>query len=258
MDIVEAKGVHNQRHPWELARFDILYEYISRYLPQEGIKHILDIGCGDCFFAAELLKKRSDIKVIGVDTAYSAEEIRLKKNEMNQANFELFSSLEEASGFLGNHATDLVLLLDVVEHIKDDVSFLSNLGMHECIDQETKVLITVPAYQHLFTEHDVFLQHYRRYNLKNLKKVIIASGFSPIDSGYFFLSLLPVRLFQKIKEITGFKQPQKGIGEWKRSGIITNFMKKCLLFDNQFLKLFHKAGITLPGLSAYCLCKKPV
>ncbi|WP_302273476.1 hypothetical protein [Brachyspira aalborgi] len=38
-------------------------------------------------------------------------------------------------------------------------------------------MLTVPAYQWLFTYHDVINEHYRRYSLKRLKNLLLDNGF---------------------------------------------------------------------------------
>ena len=85
------------------------------------------------------------------------------------------------------------------------------------IDGNTRLLITVPAYQSLFSSHDSFLGHYRRYSNGSLRRLIERSGFKVLDIGYFFGSLLPVRILQVIKErLFGLKpdQPTSGIVTW--------------------------------------------
>lgn len=258
MDIVEFNKSNIQRHPWELARFELLVEILNDHLPQTGIKRILDIGCGDCFFAREMLKRRKDIEIIGIDTAYTEEEILAKVKDVDQKRFKLFTSMETATKELARTPVHLILLLDVLEHLQNDIGFLTGVCTGKYVTGETQLLITVPAFQWLFTDHDYFLKHFRRYNLKSLEKSIFTAGFYPVQSGYFFLSLLPVRLFQKVRRNLGFRQQEKGIGQWKQSNWVTQLFKKYLLFDYHFCKNLHKAGIRLPGLSAYSICKKPV
>lgn len=257
MDIAEQNISGNERHPWELARLHILIQLVNRCLPfSNEIKMIADIGCGDCFFASELLKVRSDVHVIAIDTAYSSEEIGRKKKEIDHPGFDLFNDSYAAAKFLAGEEVHLFLFLDVVEHIEDDATFLKDVVNLFKVSKDTLVLVSVPAFQSLFTNHDVFLRHFRRYNRPSIKKVVQRAGLMPIESGYYFLSLLPLRLIQKIAERLGYQRQQKGIGAWKRSSFVTKLLKNYLLFDYKFSKLMGRAGIKLPGLSVYCICKK--
>jgi len=259
MDIIEVNKSNIKRHPWELARFEIILELITNVLPpSEKIKTILDIGCGDCYLAVQLLGRRADIEIIGIDTAYSPDEANEKNKEINNQRFSLFQTLADAKNHLSGKDVECVLLLDVIEHIEDDHFFLQSLATSTIINNETRVLISVPAFQSLFTEHDIFLRHFRRYNKKTLQKTISSAGFIPLTFGYFFSSLLPVRLFRKFREKAGIKKVSRGIGEWNKSKFLTNLFRNYLLFDYKFSRILNKTGIRLPGLSLYCLCKKSV
>lgn len=256
MDIIEQQRSVVKRHPWELARFEILLELINTILPASNDRKLVaDIGCGDCFFAAQLLKARPDLKIIGIDPAYSQTDIIEKLNEVNEPGFELYRSFDEVP--LEKETIHLVLLLDVVEHVENDSAFVRQTIQSINEASQPKILITVPAFQSLFTSHDLFLKHYKRYSRKTIAEAVTNAGIVPLRTGYFFSFLLPIRLFQKLKEKLGAGKQQKGIGNWRGNSFISVLFKKCLLFDYKFSKLLGKAGINLPGLSVYCICKKP-
>ena len=54
-------------------------------------------------------------------------------------------------------------------------------------------MVTVPAFQALFSEHDRFLKHQRRYSLSGLRDVVAKSGLAAVADGHLFGSLLPAR-----------------------------------------------------------------
>lgn len=83
---------------------------------------------------------------------------------------------------------DLILLLDVIEHVEHDESFLTHL-VGKYSPQKGKIMITVPAFQSIYGRHDAFLGHYRRYHLKEPEEMIIACGLNVLSSGYLFFSL---------------------------------------------------------------------
>lgn len=258
MDIVEQKYTDAPRHPWELARFEVLLDLINTCMPPtKEPKIVADIGCGDCFFAKHLLKARQDIEVIGIDPAYTPEDIIQKNKELEEPRFHLFRSFGDLPSFLKEKMVELVLLLDVVEHVEKDSIFLQQTVQTVNASTDLKILISVPAFQSLFTGHDVFLKHYRRYTGKTLSYTVTAAGLLLLQKGYFFSSLLPARFFQKLVEKLGIRGEQNGIGSWKGNPFISKLFKNCLLFDYKFSKLLGKSGINLPGLSAYCICKKP-
>jgi 2-polyprenyl-3-methyl-5-hydroxy-6-metoxy-1,4-benzoquinol methylase len=256
MDIIEAASASVNRHPWELARLSILFKIIDQYLPTAGTKLILDMGCGDGFFAEQLLCHRQDVHILAIDPAYTDEGIQAKLSAINNERFQLHQTLEPETIPAFHEKIDMVLLLDVIEHIEDDKAFLKNLAKHPKIEGSTQFLITVPAFQSLFTKHDTFLKHYRRYTKNTLQKTVEEANLSPIGAGYFFTSLLPLRLVQKVLSILGFAGKKEGVGHWKNGSLLTTAVKKALLLDYKLTSLLKRAGIQAPGLSTYCLCKK--
>src|SRR3954464_8204255 len=129
MDVTEQSNFFIVRHPWEQARFSIFLDLISKVVPKSNdLKTIVDVGCGDCYFAAELLKVRNDIRIIGIDTAFTEEELNKKVAEINNSRFLLFSNPRLAHEFLWKDKVHLILLLDVLEHIADDKSFLKDIA----------------------------------------------------------------------------------------------------------------------------------
>lgn len=260
MDLLEVKErviKQEVRHPWELARLGIITELIGKYTNIKEDSLILDIGCGDLFVIEHIARIYPQAKFFAVDTAFNKELIEYYNNTVVLNNLKLFPSLNEALPFISDKV-DLVLLLDVIEHIKDDIEFLKGLEKYPPIGPKTKIIITVPAFQWLFCAHDKFLGHYRRYTNKLLKKHTADAGFSNIYCGYFFSSLIPLRIIQVIKEKVLRISPSMttDLVEWKGSKGISDFLKNLLLFDYKITSLFKKAGIRIFGLSNYIICQK--
>lgn len=263
MDLRESKisqGEGIGRHPWELARKEVVKSLINRFLPsfKNSERTILDIGCGDTWLIEQLSAAYSKAKFIAVDTAFDAQLLLEYKTRLAGKPFEVYDNLEVAMEGK-EQKIDLVLLLDVIEHIADDIGFLKwVLTFSDQIDEKTHILITVPAFQSLFCEHDVFLGHYRRYTNKMLRKHIEEAGLESVRVGYFFTSLLPPRILQVIMEkLKPKKEDARGVGAWKK-GAFDNVMKTILFIDYKITSLLQKIGIKLPGLSNYILCKRRV
>ena len=259
MDLREVKvsSVDSGRHPWELARKEVVSSLIKKKLPYINDKEaiILDIGCGDTWLIEQLAKDFTKAKFIAVDIAFTDELLSAYRQRLDKNSFELHKTLEDALNGR-DLKVDLILLLDVIEHIEDDVKFLKHVKTFTAnITDDTNFLITVPAYQSLFCKHDVFLGHYRRYNNRLLKENTKKAGLKPIHTGYFFSSLLPLRLKDVILEKTGLSKAEaKGIGDWKEKPS-DKVIKSVLLADYKFTKLLKSVGINFPGLSNYIICR---
>lgn len=263
MDLKELKITSevNQRHPWESARIEVVYTLLKSFNPQLLTREatILDVGCGDIFLIEELSRKIPQWKFFAVDTAFNDELLLYYNRKHKGRSIKVFNSLETAYNQM-DAAVDIVLLLDVIEHIENDIEFLSELKEGPKITEETLFFITVPAFQFLFCSHDVFLDHYRRYTNKSLSTHIQKAGLVPINMGYFFFSLLKLRTARVlIEKIFGNKEKKaKGIGGWKGNPILDGIVKRILMLDFKMGHFLHKAGIKLPGLSNYIVCKKRV
>jgi hypothetical protein len=149
--------------------------------------------------------------------------------------------------------------MDVIEHIADDGAFLRDLLARPFVSTETRFLITVPAYQALFSSHDTFLGHYRRYSNRTLRERLEQSGLRVLTIGYFFSSLLPVRLLQTVKErVLKLKPAQQttGLVTWRGSESTAALLRNLLVLDAKLSLWSSKIGLTLPGLSNYAVCVK--
>jgi hypothetical protein len=264
MDLKELElsaKTNTSRHPWELARTSVVFDILKKHfqeLQKEEIT-ILDVGCGDTFFVETLSNKLPQAQCIAIDTAFDANALSFYREKFEGSKIQVFDSVEAASK-LNKKEIAIVLLLDVIEHIDDDVKFLHWLKNTPGITSNTVFVITVPAFQALFCSHDVFLNHYRRYDNALLKKNIKEAGLTVMACGYFFSSLLIPRILSSFIEKMSSSSPEaaKGIGGWKENKLRDSILKNVLLADYKFTSLLTYLGIKLPGLSNYALCKKSV
>jgi len=253
MDLIERQNINTEsRHPWELARLEVIYSLIQKHYSPIPDANILDIGCGDTFVVSELQKKLPKSNFFAIDTAFSNEMIA----KFQQNGIHLFQSTNDLDNSISK--ANLVLLMDVIEHIEDDKSFLKDLIKEKYIDSDSLFLITVPAYQSLFSEHDVFLKHFRRYSRKQLIGTLKESGFEIVESGNFFTSLLAPRLLGLGKEKLIGKSKAQGLAAWNGTKKQSSILKEVLYLDFKTTNLLHRLGLKIPGLSTYALCRKSV
>jgi SAM-dependent methyltransferase len=84
---------------------------------------------------------------------------------------------------------DLVAALDVLEHLADDRSGL--VALRNMLRPTGRIVVTVPAFTSLWSEHDVRHHHYRRYTKVELARVANAAGFNEVQCSYFNTLLFP-------------------------------------------------------------------
>ena len=106
----------------------------------------------------------------------------------------------ELTGFGPDYAPlrqyDLVLMLDVLEHIEDDAAALGSL--QQLLKPRGRAILTVPALQSLWSVHDVTNRHYRRYDKMGLQRLIEDSGFAVRELRYFFIWPLGLMYLRKL------------------------------------------------------------
>jgi SAM-dependent methyltransferase len=93
---------------------------------------------------------------------------------------------------------DLICLFDVLEHIEEDLPTLS--AVRGLLKKGGRVLITVPAYRWLWSAHDEFLHHKRRYTREELRRKVMASGFNCTRVTYFNTLLFPLAAIVRLKD----------------------------------------------------------
>lgn len=253
MDLSELNLRHlNQinRHPWELCRLKML-NYFIKHLRKEKI---LDVGSGDAYLSGSLAMQYTSACIVAVDTNYDEDNIALV-NSLKLKNLNLTKDLYQASAILGGTA-DVVLLLDVLEHVQRPDLLLKSICSSNT-DENTFFIITVPAYQFLFSEHDRRLGHVKRYTLKGITNLLEQNQFEIIHKGYIFNTLVPVRLLQVVWErlFNSNKIYNKGIHNWKGTPFWTKIIKNYFWIEFKICWYLARLGIYLPGLTCYCICR---
>ena len=157
----ELHAAIEQRHWWFVARRRIVAALV-RELVGDHNPVVLDVGCGTGAKAAGLA---TDLRCEGMDT--SGDAIELAREHWEGVPFHHADVLDPT--FALPDELGVVLLMDVLEHIKDDFGFLC--GLVERLPTGAHLLITVPANPGLWSRHDEAFGHHRRYTTESLAAV---------------------------------------------------------------------------------------
>ncbi len=230
MDLSEISD-NKKRHPWELARSDCILSLLRKWKKRT---HVLDVGCGDAFFDIRLLETMPDINMLwGVDVDLK-DDYKIERgcfcNSIDKVNITSF---------------DIILLMDVLEHIEDDITFLKSLKTK--LNQTGRIYITVPAVQKLFSIHDKRLRHIRRYEYKQIIDLLDKCGYTVELCSYFFFTLYIVRLLS-------INSPHR-LSDWKfnQGNLRTIVLRFALFCDFNICLLLKRIGISIKGLSLVCI-----
>lgn len=107
----------------------------------------------------------------------------------------LSAPLPELSG-IEREVYDLIAVLDVIEHVEDDVAALK--AMVDCLRPGGKILITVPVHPWMWSMHDVVNHHHRRYSQASLAKSLQAAGLRWNRLNYFNSLLFPLAVANRL------------------------------------------------------------
>ena len=251
MDLKESKSFEGVRHPWETARLGTIKSILSSVQIKSEKTLILDVGSGDGFVGRGLFSQMPNTFVDSLDTFLQDEQIKVLNAPDDS--FTFYNSYEDLPG----RAYDIVLMLDVLEHVENDVGLLSSIS-ESSMQKGGWAIVTVPAFQSLFSAHDRFLNHFRRYSLPQLRTLSSEAGLEVVEGGYLFSSLLIPRylslLFQKLP---GVSEPKPtGVGSWKGGRLLTSLIVLILNAENALVIRLARWGLVVPGLTAWVLCKK--
>ena len=124
-------------------------------------QNLLDFGCGNGLFLRYLIRKNYNLSLTGYDPFFMNYKSDLPQNEV-----QIYTNLNK----LNREKFDFVTALDVIEHIEDDREVLTQIG--DLLKTGGTLMVTVPAYQQLFSMHDAAIGHYRRYTRHSITKLL--------------------------------------------------------------------------------------
>jgi SAM-dependent methyltransferase len=187
--IYERMAATQEVHWWFAGRRLIL-DHLLRSLRLPPESRILEVGCGTGANIA-MLRHFGSVEAIEFDS-FARDHVRAAM-KIEVARGSLPDDLPYA-----DRKFDLICLFDVLEHVERDQQALRNL--HERLAPKGLLVITVPAYQWLYSSHDVQHHHYRRYTALQLRTLAKAAGLRPARVGYYNTVLFPLALIRRLAE----------------------------------------------------------
>ena len=175
-------------HWWFVARRKIIQKAINNLDLPRNIR-ILDAGCGNG-------DNLSLLSTFGDLVAFEKNEYAIKTAKTKKIVEIYKAELPDKLPTTVKTNFDLIVLLDVLEHIDDDSGSLS--AAKSLMSNNGVILITVPAFQWLWSEHDVIHHHKRRYSKSELREKLDSSGFRIKYISYFNTLLFPFALVERI------------------------------------------------------------
>jgi SAM-dependent methyltransferase len=241
VDLAE-RGDTDRRHPWEVERARFFRALVARHLDGHRPRRVLDVGAGDGWFAGELGSDLAGGEIVCWDVNYASAEL-----DAPLPDGVVRTAVEPDGTF------DLVLLLDVIEHIEDDAAFVDRRVLPH-VTRDSLVVVSVPAYQGLFSSHDTALAHHRRYSPRALRDML-APRFEIVARGGLFASLIPLRAAAVARDRIAGPSVRHGIGNWTAGPAVTRAVSAVLAADASASRWLADRGVATPGLSTWAVCR---
>ncbi|MBU4502504.1 MAG: class I SAM-dependent methyltransferase [Nanoarchaeota archaeon] len=249
MDVEEYRAMYvaEKTNWWFVGKSDLI-KIILRSIVKSKIKDtkiisILDVGCGTGTRLEEMSGKYED--VIGIDISHDA----LRYARMRGC-FNMICANAQSLP-IKTESLDVVLLLDVLEHIEEDYTAIKEV--YRVLREDGFLIITVPAHKFLWSLHDKYLHHKRRYNKDDLCYILEKNKFEIKRLTYWNMFMFfPVTLMVPFRNVVEFMSIRK-----KRRYLLPDLLNSILL---SVLRIENKKivmGNNLPfGTSIVCIAKK--
>ncbi len=160
---------------------------LRRFLGDHPVDDVLDVGAGSGVFTRQLVDAGLARRGTCVDPGYPAERVET----YNGCSIAFVRKVDAVP-------QKLILMMDVLEHVNDDVGLLKEYT--DRMPGDGRVVVTVPAFQFLWSGHDVFLEHKRRYTLAHAEDVIRRANLRVLKGRYFFGALFPVVAAMRLRD----------------------------------------------------------
>ncbi len=218
-----------QRHWWFVARRRIMRRLIAAILPPRAETLIVDVGCGT---GANIAQLASDYRCLGIDS--SAEAIGLAQSRFPAVKFLMGCAPEDLGPLV--QEIDLLMMMDVLEHVPDDSPLLSRLVA--AVRPGTHLLLSVPADMALWGEHDESFGHYRRYDREGFARLWSGLPVSCRLLSYFNSRLYwPVRAVRAIGRLRGKAAGAAGTDFWLPLAAVNSLLDR--LFSGEAARLLR-------------------
>lgn len=175
-----SSSLRQKGYWWHRARADLLRVVMAPHLGTP--RRTLDVGSAD------------------------APSVGWMRGAQHQVNLDLIpEGLVPGEGVCGSatelpfadETFDVVSAFDVVEHCADDARAVAELA--RVLTPGGRMLLSVPAYQWAWSDHDVQAGHHRRYTRPQLTQLVHGAGMEVVRATYAFGGVFPIFLAERAR-----------------------------------------------------------
>tara|TARA_B100001029_G_scaffold131622_1_gene110505 strand:+ start:267 stop:1154 length:888 start_codon:yes stop_codon:yes gene_type:complete len=231
--LTEMAHLHiDENHPIDFASRELCVEFLKKYDDSKN-KIVLEVGCS----SGNLIKNITQLKkyyYIGSDAVKN--HIFKLSNEYKNIPFLIFDLLKNP---FKKSICDILIMLNVLEHIKDDNKAL--LEANKILNYDGILIIEVPSGKFLYDEYDKKLLHFRRYNMKEIETKLINAGFKIEKKTHLGFIIYPLFVVVKLFNKYFFKDKNIVVKQAKASNNI--LLKVLFNIEKKLQKVYLPFGI---------------
>jgi SAM-dependent methyltransferase len=190
------------RHWWYRGRRSVL-EHVIADLRLPARARILDAGCGS---GRNMVDFAGHGTVTGIELSPTSVSLARERDAGEVVEGSVLEMPFDADAF------DFAASLDVIEHLQDDLGALREL--RRVVAPGGALLVTVPAYQWLWSGHDEINHHHRRYTRRSLQRAGEQAGWQQVRTTYFNSLLLPVAILLRVLDRFSRKTTESSLDLW--------------------------------------------
>ena len=239
--------VAGDSHPIDCAsRYDAILQIKKAISVESPV--IMEIGCSSGFLLQEIVSSFPGAITIGADVV-KAPLYRLAEKipGIPLIRFDLLQCT------LPDQIIDVLVMINVLEHIEDDVSALKNA--FNLLKPGGSLVIEVPAAPYLYDSYDKELCHFRRYSAAGLQEKMLRAGFEIYRKSHIGFMLFPAFAVSKILNKITWDRSNRDVVRSKIKSTSENYLvKKAVKFESKYLSDCH-----LPfGIRVVMTVRKPI
>lgn len=247
----------DETHPWYIARLKLIEKIATNGLLKKS--KILDFGCGSGA-VLEMLFRHGFQNLTGIDKSKTCIAYAKKRfqNNLNPKTTMMIAKLQNHKRSdicllqtskipTDKEKFDLILALDVLEHMRFDLRFLRSL--ENKLTERGRIIITVPAHNFLWRKHDMQNKHFRRYSKSHLLDLVSKTRLQVKNIRYWNSLLFPLFLCSALLEKSNFKLLNKiateNSGFKLPSKSVSRLISSILGIESRIKLLGYLIGVTI-------------
>lgn len=180
------------RHFWYAGRHRFLMYAVRRHIPRGANHSAIDIG-GGCGGWVRYAGEHGQDVFSELALADSSRVALVEATDVVPVDTDRFQI--DLMDLRWSKRWESVFLLDVIEHLPDDVGAMTQV--RDALKPGGLVFVTVPALNVFWSYNDELAHHQRRYSRRDFEQLAIASGLELVDARYFMFLLSPLYWLQR-------------------------------------------------------------